>query len=60
MRPASPCVSVCTLDDASNCLGCRRTLEEISRWALMSALEQWAVVDELAVRQPPESGYNTG
>lgn len=50
-RPLSPCILICTLDDEKNCLGCGRTLEQISRWALMSKDEQWAVVDELAQRE---------
>ncbi|MGI9236166.1 MAG: DUF1289 domain-containing protein [Woeseiaceae bacterium] len=50
-RPLSPCILICTLDDEKNCLGCGRTLEQISRWALMSRDEQWAVVDELAQRE---------
>jgi len=49
-RPASPCALICTLDDEKQCLGCGRTLEEISRWALMSVAEQWAIVDKLAAR----------
>lgn len=50
-RPLSPCILICTLDDKKNCLGCGRTLEQISRWAVMSKDEQWAVVDELAQRE---------
>ena len=49
-RPLSPCVLICTLDDEKICLGCGRTLQQISRWALMSGDEQWAVVDDLAAR----------
>jgi predicted Fe-S protein YdhL (DUF1289 family) len=44
-------VLVCTLDEKKTCLGCGRSMEEISRWALMSREEQWAVVDQLAQRQ---------
>ncbi len=50
LYPASPCISVCTLDDDDRCVGCGRTLEQISRWALMSKDEQWAIVDQLAAR----------
>jgi predicted Fe-S protein YdhL (DUF1289 family) len=46
--PASPCISVCTLDDENRCLGCGRTLDEIARWGRMSATERWAVIDRLA------------
>lgn len=49
-RPLSPCVLICTLDEDKTCLGCGRTLEQISRWALMSKDEQWAVIDQLAQR----------
>jgi predicted Fe-S protein YdhL (DUF1289 family) len=50
LYPASPCISVCTLDDDNRCVGCGRTLEQISRWALMSKDEQWAVVEQLSLR----------
>ena len=31
----SPCISVCALDVDDVCLGCYRTMEEITQWALM-------------------------
>ncbi len=46
-RPLSPCILICTLDDDKRCLGCGRTLAQISGWALMSAAEQWVVIDQL-------------
>jgi predicted Fe-S protein YdhL (DUF1289 family) len=49
-RPLSPCVLICTLDADRRCLGCGRTDDQISRWALMSPAEQWAVIDELAAQ----------
>ena len=52
--PLSPCVMICTLDDDERCLGCGRTLEHISGWALMNKAEQWAVIDELRDWQPAE------
>ena len=51
-KPLSPCVLICTLDDNKNCLGCGRTLAEISSWALMTVAEQWTLIDELAARSP--------
>lgn len=51
-RPLSPCVLICTLDEDQVCLGCGRTLGQISGWALMSEAEQWAVIDELDAREP--------
>lgn len=50
-RPLSPCILICTLDDDKICLGCGRSLEQISGWALMSKDEQWAIIDELAARE---------
>lgn len=49
-RPLSPCVLICTLDDDKQCLGCGRTLAEISAWATLSVAEQWRIVDALATR----------
>jgi predicted Fe-S protein YdhL (DUF1289 family) len=62
-RPLSPCILLCTLDDDKRCLGCGRSLAQISAWSLMTAEEQWQVIDELAARRleneatiPPDSG----
>ncbi|MGK2284940.1 DUF1289 domain-containing protein [Pedomonas sp. V897] len=45
---------VCKLDAAGlRCLGCGRTLEEISRWSAMTAQERRAVVARLAARHGP-------
>jgi uncharacterized protein len=46
-RPESPCIKVCVLDAQACCTGCGRTIDEIARWARMSAREQWAVIDRL-------------
>jgi uncharacterized protein len=51
-HPDSPCILNCTLDLDDRCLGCGRSLDQIVRWSLMSKDEQWAVIDELAARQP--------
>ncbi|MDH4055825.1 MAG: DUF1289 domain-containing protein [Gammaproteobacteria bacterium] len=50
-RPLSPCILLCTLDDDHRCLGCGRSLAQISAWALMTVAEQWQVIDELAARK---------
>lgn len=49
-RPASPCVNICTLDEADVCTGCLRTLEEIADWGALNAEAQWRIVDELPER----------
>jgi hypothetical protein len=50
-KPLSPCVLVCTLDEDKICLGCGRSLAQISGWALMNRDEQWAIVDQLSARE---------
>ena len=47
----TPCIKVCTLDARNGiCLGCGRTIEEISRWANMSASERVRVMSDLPAR----------
>lgn len=31
-RIESPCISICALDDNDICMGCYRSLDEITRW----------------------------
>ena len=50
-RPASPCVNVCVLDGAGFCAGCLRTGDEIARWTVMSAMEQWMLLETLRERR---------
>jgi predicted Fe-S protein YdhL (DUF1289 family) len=47
----SPCISICTLDEKLQCMGCRRTLDEIRNWHKLTGPEQWALVEELAIRR---------
>lgn len=49
--PPSPCTLVCTLDERNVCLGCRRTLDEITAWAGMTAGEQREVLRQLPDRR---------
>ncbi len=44
-RPvASPCVHVCALDDEDICIGCQRSVVEITRWSLMDNSERREVL----------------
>lgn len=45
-QPApSPCIQLCKIDVASGwCVGCYRTLEEISHWSTKTTAEQYAVL----------------
>ena len=52
----SPCIAVCTIDDASGqCLGCQRTIDEIRDWPILSAEEKRAVLALLPERQAHKS-----
>jgi uncharacterized protein len=47
----SPCIKVCTLDAGSgHCLGCGRSIDEISRWTSMGTIERARVMRELPLR----------
>ena len=51
-EPPSPCTKVCRIDPATGwCLGCRRTLEEIADWAMLSAKSKAAVLAKLEARR---------
>ncbi|MCK9236688.1 MAG: DUF1289 domain-containing protein [Thiopseudomonas sp.] len=47
---ASPCVSICALDDDDVCIGCQRTGDEIIRWGKMTNDERRAVLTRLVQR----------
>ncbi len=52
MTNLSPCVNVCRLDDAGQtCLGCGRTLGEITAWSSLGAQERKAIMARLT--KPP-------
>jgi uncharacterized protein len=49
---ASPCVRVCRMDlDAGVCVGCLRTMDEISFWTRLSGPERQAVLAKLEPRR---------
>ena len=50
--PPSPCDRTCRIDPTTGwCLGCRRTLDEIADWPMLSAQEKHALLDRLADRE---------
>lgn len=54
MNFESPCNRVCTLDPVTGyCIGCRRTMHEISHWVAMSDAERDAVRQALPARRIP-------
>jgi len=51
-RVASPCIDHCCLDDERGwCLGCYRTIEEITGWSEASDEERRAVLQRIEVRR---------
>lgn len=50
--PASPCISVCQLDDRTGwCIGCYRNIDEIRDWIIMVPEERQRVLERLAERR---------
>lgn len=47
----SPCIGLCSIDPATGwCLGCARTLDEITRWGSTSQADRDAVMAALPGR----------
>lgn len=50
-EPQSPCVKICMIHpDTGYCVGCARTLDEISGWTTMSHEARQSVLDALPAR----------
>lgn len=41
---ASPCVSICALNEDDICTGCQRSIDEIRRWSRMDSPERRQVL----------------
>lgn len=55
----SPCIGVCSIDEASGyCAGCYRTVDEIKAWLDMSVQSQLALVNELEQRQAQSISFD--
>jgi predicted Fe-S protein YdhL (DUF1289 family) len=48
---ASPCISVCLLDEQDICLGCYRSAEEITDWFMASPAEKRAILERARDRR---------
>ncbi len=51
----SPCIRNCCLDDEDVCLGCFRTIHEITGWNASSAEEKQAVLERCSLRKQNRS-----
>jgi len=47
----SPCVKICRIGEDNLCVGCKRTLDEIRDWCIMSEYEQNKLLYELKWRK---------
>ena len=51
-HPPSPCDGTCRIDPAAGwCLGCKRTINEIADWPILSAPDKRAVLERIARRR---------
>lgn len=49
----SPCIKLCTVHPTERiCVGCYRTIDEISQWSRMSPDQRRSVMAELPTRAP--------
>ncbi len=55
-EPASPCISVCALDENDVCLGCYRTAGEITDWFMADAAEKRAILTRAEARRTNAMG----
>jgi predicted Fe-S protein YdhL (DUF1289 family) len=48
----SPCIAVCQVDPRTDlCIGCRRHLDEIRNWPILTAEQKRAILAELPQRK---------
>ncbi len=49
----SPCIKICTIHPVERlCIGCYRTIEEITAWSRMAPAQRTAIMTELPDRAP--------
>lgn len=50
-EPDSPCIRVCAIHPETGiCVGCYRTLDEITRWSALDPAQRKALMQELPAR----------
>jgi predicted Fe-S protein YdhL (DUF1289 family) len=54
-EPASPCISVCALDENDVCMGCYRTADEITEWFMATPEEKRRILRQAAKRRDDDS-----
>jgi len=57
----SPCIAVCQLEEGTDlCLGCRRHVDEIRDWPVMTAEEKQATLSRIDARKTADAGEASG
>ncbi|MGB0499477.1 MAG: DUF1289 domain-containing protein [Rubricella sp.] len=57
----SPCINICVVHpDARLCIGCYRSIDEITSWTRMSPQERTRIVEALPARAPLVAGRRKG
>ncbi len=52
-EPASPCIKVCVIHpEARLCVGCLRTIDEITVWSRLTEPDRQAIMATLSARAP--------
>jgi predicted Fe-S protein YdhL (DUF1289 family) len=52
----SPCIAVCELEESTNlCLGCRRHVDEIRDWPIMTVEEKKATLSRIDARKAADA-----
>lgn len=48
----SPCINICRIEPTSRlCIGCQRSIDEITQWSKMSDAERQRIMDALPERK---------
>jgi len=47
----SPCIQVCKYDKSGICLGCHRSMEEITQWLFMTDDQKLQVLEKTRLRK---------
>ena len=48
--PPSPCISVCVLDEKDICMGCYRSTDEITDWAMAGPQQKREILQQVQIR----------
>jgi predicted Fe-S protein YdhL (DUF1289 family) len=50
-EPASPCISICALDENDICMGCYRSAAEITDWFMAGTVEKRQILERAEARR---------